>query len=407
MKAIKVAENVHWVGVNHTTNDLFEGIWPIPDGVTINSFIVKGEKIALIDSLVDWSCAEAIKDLGIELTSIDYVILNHMEPDHTSFLKVLHEVCPNIEIYATAKGIELVKAFYKIENNLHIVKSGDSLDLGDGKTLVFEPIPNVHWPDTMVTYETQTKTLFTCDAFGSFGGFRGSIFADEVPESYLDYYEEETLRYYANIVATFSNSVLKAIEKLGGLDISIIAPSHGLIWRKNINVIINRYVRLAKYMNEPAEPEITVIWGSMYGNTERLVREVLNGIASEGVPVKVFKVPEANISYILAAAWRSAGLVIAMPTYEYKMFPPMANVLDMFAHKHVWHKKVLRIGSYGWVGGAEKEYQEKIQRLKWDCSGSVEFAGSPDNDILKKGFDDGKALAQAVKAIPAKKNETN
>jgi flavorubredoxin len=412
MEAVKVADNIYWVGANVTTNDLFEGIWPIPNGVTLNSYIVKGDKIAMIDLIRDWGGAasylqEQMASIGVSLKDLDILVLNHLEPDHTGFLGILHEINPNVQIYATEKGIELVKAFYKIEKNLNIVKSGDTLDLGGGKSFVFEPIPNVHWPDTMVTYETQTKVLFTCDAFGSFGALRGSIFDDEVPPEYEGYYEEETLRYYANIVGPFSNSVLKAIEKAGALDIKIIAPSHGLIWRGNPGKVINRYIRLAKYMNEPAEPEITVIWGSMYGNTEHMVREVLNGIASEGVPVKVYRVPDQNVSYILADAWQSAGLVIAMPTYEYKMFPPMRYVIDIFEQKHVWHKKVLRVGSYGWSGGAEKEFQEKIKNLKWNCEGSLEYAGAPSTADLKRGFEAGKQLAQDIKQIPKKKTANN
>jgi anaerobic nitric oxide reductase flavorubredoxin len=412
MKAIEIADQTYWVGANVTTNDLFEGIWPIPDGVTLNSYIVKGEKVAMIDLIRDWGGAtyyleEGMKSCGVKPEDVDYLILNHIEPDHTGWLNVFVKLNPTVQIYATEKAIKLVKSFYKIEKNVNVVKTGDTLDLGNGKILNFVEIPNVHWPETMVTYESSTKVLFSCDAFGSFGALRGSIFDDEVPDAYQAYYEEETLRYYANIVGPFSNAVLKAIEKAATLDIKIIAPSHGLIWRGNPAKIINRYVRLAKYMSEPAEPEITVIWGTMYGNTEKMVREMLRGIAEVGVPVKVFKVPDTNVSYILSAAWQSAGLVIAMPTYEYKMFPPMRYVLDIFAQKHVWHKKVLRFGSFGWVGGAEREFQEKIKGLKWDMMDPFEFAGSPGISEMEKGYALGKQLAEEIKKIPKKLNESN
>jgi flavorubredoxin len=412
MKAIEIAKDIFWVGASITTNDLFEGIWPIPHGVTLNSYVVKGEKTALIDLVRDWAGApdyivEQMNSIGVDVKKIDYLILNHMEPDHTGWMNTLRMLNPNVQIIATEKAVKLVNSFYCITENVKAVKSGDSLELGNGKTLVFQEIPNVHWPETMVTYETSTKVLFSCDAFGSFGGLRGSIFDDETPESYQEYYDEETLRYYANIVGPFSNFVLKAIEKAATLDIKVIAPSHGLIWRGNPKKIIDRYIRLANYMTDYAEPQITVIWGSMYGNTEKIVREVISGIASEGVPVKVFKVPDENVSFIQAAAWESAGLVLAMPTYEYKMFPPMRYVLDIFSQKHVWKKKVLRLGSFGWIGGAEKEFQEKIKDLKWDMLGTYEYPGVPKATDLVKGFELGKELAKQVKAIPAKKTNSN
>jgi flavorubredoxin len=412
MKTVKIAEGIYWLGLSVTTNDLFEGIWPIPHGVTLNAYLVKGEKIALIDLVRDWGGApsyveEQLREIGVDIKSIDYLVLNHLEPDHTGWLGILREINPKIQIYTTEKGVKLVESFYCITEGVHGVKSGDKLELGGGKTLVFQEIPNVHWPETMVTYEPSTKVLFSCDAFGSFGALRGSIFDDETPASYSEYYDEETLRYYANIVGPFSSFVLKAIEKAGALDIKVIAPSHGLIWRGNPMKIVKRYVRLANYMNEPAEPKVTVVWGTMYGNTERIVREIISGISSEGVAVDVFKVPDDNVSFILASAWESAGLVMAMPTYEYKMFPPMRYVLDIFAQKHVWHKKVLRCGSYGWIGGAEKEFVEKTKDLKWDIIGSLEYPGTPKKADLEKGFAMGKELAQKVKAIPAKKNAEN
>lgn len=403
--AEKIVDGVWWTGVNDFTNDLFEGIWPIPDGVSINSYVVKGEKIALVDLVKEGGGGSSenligqLASIDIKPQDVDYLILNHLEPDHTGYLANFRILCPNAEIITSEKGVPLVEAFYGITENVRAVADGDELDLGAGKKFVFAYIPNVHWPETMVTYEVSDKILFSCDAFGSFGAFKGSIFDDEVSEEDHQFFERENLRYYANIVGPFSNSVLKAIEKAGALNIKIIAPSHGLIWRSDPARIINRYIKYAKYMNEFAEPKITVIWGSMYGNTETMVRSVLKGIAKEGVSVKVMKVPETDVSYVLSEAWESAGLVIAMPTYEYKMFPPMKYVLDIFDYKHVWHKKVLRIGSFGWSGGAERHFEKAVEKLKWDFIGPLEYQGAPSAEDKNKGEEMGAQLAREVKEV--------
>ncbi len=182
----------------------------------------------------------------------------------------------------------------------------------------------------------------------------------------------------------------------------MIAPSHGLIWRGNVERIIKRYVAYANYMKDYAEPEITVVWGTMYGNTEKMLRAILEGIGKESVTVHIFKVPETDVSYILGKAWKSAGLLIGMPTYEYKMFPPMKYVIDIFAQKRVMFKKVLRFGSFGWSGGAQKQFEEAVKTLKWDLLESLDFKGSPTAEELEKGVKMGQELAKLVKAIPKK-----
>jgi len=407
MKATKIADGIYWIGANISSNDLFEGLWPIPNGVTINSFVVVGDKIAIIDLVRDWSGAQSnlidkLKSIGISIKDVDYFIVNHLEPDHTGDLRGFNELSRKAEIITSKKGKPLVEAFYGISENVRAVSSADTLDLGQGKVLTFYDIPNVHWPETMATFENSTGTLFPCDAFGSFGALKGSLFDDENSEEDHLFYENESLRYYANIVGPFSNFVLKAIDALGPLDIKIIAPSHGLVWRGNPGTIVNRYKAYANYMNDYAEPKITVIWGSMYSNTEKMLRSVLKGIASEGVHVEIFRVPEDDKSYILASAWESAGLIFGMPTYEYKMYPPMEDLISLLAKKHVWHKKVFRFGSFGWSGGAQKHFDQMTEKLKWDCLEPLEFQGGPTDEDLDKGFEMGKKFALEIKKIPKK-----
>lgn len=401
MKAAKINDRIWALHADIETTDLFEGIWPIPDGVSLNSYVVKGEKVALIDLVRDWCGApEGLKaqlaDIGLSIDTIDYLILNHLEPDHTGWLAQFKAANPCVQIIASVKGVELVKSFYKITDGLRAVKSGDTLDLG-GVTLTFEDIPNVHWPETMVTFEPESGVLFSCDAFGSFGKLGNRVFDDEYYAEDHAFFENESLRYYANIVASFSLFVKKAVQKLAPLSIKVIAPSHGLIWREKPQVIIDRYVKYAGYMDGPQEKEVCVVWGSMYGNTERGLQAALKGLEDEGVPFSVHRVPNEDVSFVLADAYKSAGILVAMPTYEYKMFPPMAYVLDIFERKHVWNRKALRIGSWGWVGGAKKEYDARIAPLKWTCIESVEWAGAADNETLKLLRERGRELARAVK----------
>lgn len=387
------------------TDDLFEGIWPIPKGVSLNSYIVKGEKTALIDLVRDWTGApqqleECLSSVGLSFSQIDYLILNHLEPDHTGWLKEFREQNPGAEIIATQKGCNLIKSFYRIEQGLRPVKDGDTLDLGGGKVLRFFETPNLHWPETMTTWDADSGTLFSCDAFGSFGALGGRVFDDEFDESEHALFEEECLRYYANIVSSFSGFVEKAVQKLAGLAINCIAPSHGMIWRKNPQRIIDRYVQYASWAKGPAEKSITVIWGSMYGNTEAGVKAVIRGIEQEGVPYIMRRVPDENISWVLADAYRSSGLVLAMPTYEYAMFPPMSYVLDIFRRKHLHGKKVLRIGSWGWIGGAKKDYEAAIASLKWESVESCEWPGCPGEADLQTLEERGRELARIVKGLP-------
>lgn len=412
MKAIKMFEDIYWVGANISSDDPFEGIWPIPSGVTLNSYAVIGDKIAVIDLVREWVEApkyffSELKSIGIELSKIDYIILNHLEPDHTGILRIIDQFAPNAKIITTKKGAELVEHFYGIkgEDRVQTITDGETLDLGKGKILQFFEVPNVHWPETMVTYEQQSKILFSCDAFGSFGTFKGSIFDDETCEEDHRYFREETLRYYSNIVANFSSFVLKAIEKLKDLEIKMIAPSHGLIWRKNVGAIIERYRVYANYGKDFAEPVITIVWGSMYGNTETMLRSVIKGVASEHVHFHLYRVPYDEPSFILSSAWESAGLIFGMPTYEYKMFHPMAEIIDLFANKKVRFKKVFRFGSYGWSGGAQKEFDEKTAKLKWEILNLHEFRGAPTKEDLEEGFKKGAELARLVKKIPKKLNE--
>jgi flavorubredoxin len=404
MNAIEMSKGIYRVGADIKNGDLFEGMWPIPDGVSLNAYVVKGDKTALIDFVRDWDNAPTIMQgqlasIALAFEDFDYLILNHLEPDHTGWLLGFLDRNPNVQFITTKKGAEVLKGFFGIEDNVRVIKSGDTLDLGEGKELLFEEAPNVHWPETMVTYEKSTGILFSCDAFGAYGCVGETMFDNQISDEKHAFFDRESLRYYANIVSSFSTFVLRAIEKIEGLEIKMIAPSHGIIWRENPATIIDKYRKYAQYYMGPAEPEITVIWGSMYGFTQSVLNSVIQGIRAEKVPVHVHQVPNEDVSWALASAWKSAGLVFGMPTYEYKMFPPISAVIDMFERKHVQNKKVFRFGSYGWSGGAQKEFKARTEKLKWEFLEPVEWQGRAGKEIHKLASERGQELARQVKAM--------
>jgi anaerobic nitric oxide reductase flavorubredoxin len=397
-----VSDGIYRLYANISSKILFESIWPIPNGMTMNSYIVRGDATALIDGVCGWdgvpdTLFTQLDELSISLDDIQYAILNHLEPDHTGWLHELKKIKPNFEIVATEKGIELVKDFFGITEHLRPVHSGEKLSLGKNKELFFEEIPNVHWPETMVTYEKDTGTLFSGDAFGSFGSTGDAPYDDQISDQEINFYKDEALRYFANIIAAFSVFVERALKKLQDLEIHIVAPAHGVVWRKHPERIIDLYGQFARYMHGPAEPEVAIVWGSMYGNTETAVNHAIDGVKSEGIGINPHRVPQDHVSFILSSAWKSTGLILGMPTYEYKMFPPFAHVLDDLARKKVLHKKVFRFGSYGWSGGAQKELEKLTEKLEWEFLDPVEFKGAPTGRDLDLIYKRSKELAGLVK----------
>jgi anaerobic nitric oxide reductase flavorubredoxin len=393
MAAVEVKQGIWWVGVNIRSHDLFEGLWPIPGGVSLNSYLVKGEKAAVIDLVREWSGSSIdfvmqLQSAGIEPKEIAYIVLNHLEPDHTQFMRNFRLIAPQATILATPKGVELVDK---------PVQDGEVVDLGAGKKLAFYHTPFVHWPETMMTYEPGTEVLFSCDAFGGFGALKGILFDDQVCPQDAQFYYDEMERYYANIVANFSRPVLRALEKLSGIKVSVIAPSHGLVWRGSPGEVVARYTKFAGYPAGKAERGITLLWASMYGNTRSATEAVMRGISREGVPMEVFEVPIVDASYILASLFKNRGIVVGAPTYETRLFPPMAHVLDEAVRKSMTNKRAFRFGSFGWSGGAQKEFDAIAEALKWTQSEPLEFRGAPTADDLRKAEELGAAFARLIR----------
>ncbi len=392
MKITTLAEGIDQLSID-VEGILFESLWEMPKGVSINSYVVKGEKIALIDGVCGWdgvpeTLYALLDQLGVELKNINYLVLNHLEPDHAGWIEDFRKLHNDFEVICTDKGAELFKVFYGEGVKIRVVKDDDTLDLGGGKILSFKTIPNVHWPDAMVTYDEETGILFTCDAFGSFGKLEGSALDDGYSDAEIQAYEEGTIRYYSNIIGAFSPFVIRAIDKLKPLSIKMIAPGHGLVWHSRVEKIMQDYLDYAHYQKGCARREITLIWGSMYGMTEEAVKAAIEVLEASGIKYHVHKVPESSWGDILTSVWCSSGIILAMPTYEYKMFPPMAAVLDEIGKKKVQGRKVFRFGSYGWSGGAQKELDEIHEHLRlcWTFIEPHEFKGKAhleDLEIIK------------------------
>ena len=390
---------------------LFEGLWPIENGVSMNSYIIKGEKTAIVDGVCGWdgvpeTLFEQFRQIDINAESIDYVVINHMEPDHSGWMENFKKIRPDFKIVTSKKAVPLVRSFYEISNDIIEVGDGDTLDLGKGHVLTFATIPNVHWPETIATFDTGTGTLMPCDAFGSFGSIGESPYDDELSPEQVDHFEREAVRYYSNIVARFSTPVMKAIQKASSLPIKIVAPAHGVVWRKNPEKIINDYIRYASYQKGPCEEEVTVIWGSMYGMTKKGVQPAIDSLKAEGLVVHEHKVPEDPWGDIITSTWSSTGIILAMPTYEYGMYPPMAAILDELGKKKIMNRKVFRFGSFGWSGGAQKELDELMakNKMNWDFLEPHEFQGSPTAEDLNVIRLRCKELATKIKEAVASKS---
>lgn len=397
MLPIEIAPGIYWVGSNDRTSEFFESMWPIKhEGISFNSYLIKDQKNVVIDLSGEKYADDLFDRLSkiIDLAQLDYVVVNHMEPDHSGALRMLRQVAPQAIILGTQKTKEMLASFYNITENVQGVGDGEVLSLGSHE-LRFLSTPFLHWPETMMTYETTSKVLFSCDAFGGYGALNGSIFDDAAID--VNWYENQALRYYSNILSTFSKPVRSGAAKLKDLEIAITAPSHGLVWRKHPARMLELYQKWAGYAGSPAEAGVTLIYASIYGNTERMMEVVAQGVADEGVPLSIFNVSQTHASYILPELWTRQGVLVGSPTYEGGLFPNMSSLLEIASIKHVSDRCTARFGSHAWNGGAQNEFARFAEKLRWQLYGDFEFSGMADQDELVRGREFGAAFARQVK----------
>ena len=391
-----IKNNIHLLRYEKNHDDLFEGCWPINKGVSINSYCLTGSKKRVLIDYVE-AGADFDNDLasqGLKLEDFDILVLNHMEPDHTGALSTLFSRNPDILVYATRLGATETESLYGYKN-VHVITNGEELDIG-GMTLVFYATPNIHWPDTMMTYLKEEGILFSCDAFGAFGAYQ-SVYDDELTDSEWALLKPETERYYANIVASFSSFVLRGINALSGLDIRTICPSHGIVWRKDPLYVVNWYARLAGYAQGEREKEITILVSSMYGNTLSYIGTLERMAKEAGIVTHTIRIPDTNSSYAIEKAFRSKGLVVAAPTYEKEMFPPMAHCLDWFVRKEIKGRAAMHFGSSLWSGGASAEFKSYAEKLQLDVIDTFDFRGKGTDENRKRITDAFAVLIERVK----------
>ncbi len=391
---IPITESIFWIGVNDRQTHLFESIWPLPRGVSYNSYLIKDEKTALIDTVKHSSSTNFMDKIKLVLPNdkpIDYLIINHMEPDHSGSITLLRKLYPNIRIIGNKKTLEYLNDFYGITENVQTIDDGDTLSLGKHK-LQFFITPMVHWPETMMTFDHTDKILFSGDAFGGFGTLDTGIFDDEVDVSYFD---DEILRYFSNIVGKYSAMVQKAIAKLKDLPIGIIAATHGPIWRKDPGHIITLYDKWSR--NEP-EKGIVIVYASMYGNTEKMMEAIARGIGTEYEKcLRIHNISTTHLSYIIRDIWRYRGLILGAPTYNMKLFPPMNSLTTMLENKLLKNRVIGLFGTFTWSGGAVSTLSEFAQKVKWPLVEPViEAKCSPDAENIEQCVLLGKNMARII-----------
>lgn len=381
MKKIIVSNRIHYIGANDRRKALFENNWPLPQGVAYNSYLISDDKSILIDTLEFGSKDDYIDEIEAILQGkpLDFLVVNHMEPDHSSMIGLLLRVFPSMKIIGNNKTFKILEAYYKLNpGQFFEVSDGQELDLGYHK-LKFVMTPWVHWPETMMTYDMTDKVLFSCDAFGSFGTLDGGVFDDEI--DFETRYEGEMLRYYSNIVGKYSNMVQKALAKLDGVPVKFVCPSHGPVWRKDPMKVISLYDKWSKYESEPG---VVIVFASMYGNTEKMADYIARLIAEKGEKnIIIHDVSKTHVSYILRDIWKYSSLILGSCAYNAGMHPMMAQLcheLEVAAPKN---KRYSLFGSYSWSGGGLKMLESFSSKMSWQLAEKpVEVLGIPDCDKM-------------------------
>ena len=359
-----VSDAVVWVGGSDRRLALFENLFPIPRGVSYNSYVILDEKTALLDTVDSSIALQFIQNVRATLGDrpLDYLIVNHMEPDHCATIEMLLPYYPNLKIVGNAKTFQMIRQFYDFDVDSHalVVKEGDALELGQ-HTLRFYTAPMVHWPEVMVSYEESEKVLFSADAFGTFGAVDGGLFNDEVDfdKDWLD----DARRYYSNIVGKYGAQVQAALKKLSGLDIQTICPLHGPIWRSDLGYLLGKYDLWSRY--EPEDRAVAIFYASMYGHTENAANLLADSLAAAGVKdVKVYDVSSTHVSELISQVFRCSHIVLACPTYNNSIYPAMYNFLHDMKALLVQNRTVGIIENGTWNPASGKLMRLRLDEMK-------------------------------------------
>lgn len=362
---MKITEDIIYAGVNDHQVDLFEGQYKVPNGMAYNSYVILDEKTAVMDT-VDANFADewlANVAKALDGRKPDYLIVQHMEPDHSANIENFVKAYPEATVVANTKTFAMMKNFFPkmdLAGKKLEVKDGESLTLGK-HVLTFVFAPMVHWPEVMVTYEESEKVLFSADAFGTFGALNGNIFSDE-----LEFDKEwlaDARRYYANIVGKYGMQTQALLTKAAGLDIQLICSLHGPIWRENLSYIIEKYDKWSKY--EPEDKEVVIIYGSVYGHTEQAVDALAGKLAEKGIRhIAAYDVSTTHVSELIAEIFRASHIVIACATYNGGIYPPMENLLNDMKALSVQKRTVALMDNGTWAPTAGKQIVKKLEEMK-------------------------------------------
>jgi len=397
MASVKVLENVFWVGAVDWNVRHFHGFtYSTHRGTTYNAYLIVDEKTALIDTVHGPFAEEMIERIReiVDPSKIDYVVANHVETDHSGAISEILKLAPQAKVVGTARCKEGLQKHYFGNWDFQVVKTGDEISLGE-RSLRFIEAPMLHWPDSMFTYIEKDALLLPNDAFGQHLA-TSKRFDDEVDEKIL---MEEAAKYYANILWPFSQLVIRKIEEIQklGLKISMIAPSHGIIWRGNPTRIVEAYLRWAK---GEAGRKILVVYDTMWGSTEKMAKAIVEGISSEGVETMLFRLPFSDRGDIIGELLEAKGILIGSSTINNGVLPTVAPFLEEMQGLRPRNKLAAAFGSYGWGGGAVKTIEESLEKADMEIvAPALTVKWVPDNNEIQKCFEFGKEFAKKLTKI--------
>ncbi len=361
----KVTEEIIWIGASDRRLHLFENMFPIPRGVSYNSYVLLDEKTVLLDTVDASVAGQFFENLAAALDgrTLDYLVVNHMEPDHCATIGEVVRRFPQVTLVGNAKTFTMIGQFFDFElpeSQKLVVKEGDTLATGS-HTLHFVMAPMVHWPEVMVTYDSKEKVLFAADAFGTFGALNGNLFADEV--SFERDWLFDARRYYTNIVGKYGANVQALLKKAAGLEIAMICPLHGPVWRENIAWFLDKYQKWSTY--EAEDRAVALFYSSVYGDTASVVDALAGKLAEKGIrDIRIYDVSNTDISDMIAEMFRVSTIVLAATTYNAGIFPKMENLIADMKALQVQKRKVALIENGSWAPMSGKKMKEELEGMK-------------------------------------------
>lgn len=390
----EIKSDIYYVGVNDRHKELFEQMWPLPYGVSYNSYLIVDEMIALVDTVdvcfFERYLASIKKIIGDR--PINYLIINHMEPDHSGAIRLVRQAYPDIIIVGNKQTFGMVEGYYGISGDRYEVIHGDFLSLGK-HTLRFFLTPMVHWPETMMTFEESNGILFSGDAFGSYGTLDGGVI-DHCMN--VDHFRDEMIRYYSNIVGKYGSPVQAALQKLKDIEIKMICSTHGPVWEEKLDEIVGLYDRMSRYDTDEG---VVIAYGSMYGHTEEMAEAVAEAISAEGIRnVVIYDVSKASSSFILMDIFKYKGLIVGCPTYCNQIYPDIESLLSKISVREIKNHYFGYFGSFTWAGAAVRRMGEWAEKSKMEIVGNpVEMKQAIRDTTLEQCYALGKAMADRLK----------